>query len=283
MSSRELPKLPSYFDATEHPRKSTIRQIKKAHHHKTVSSENLIENRQSVTHESVLLITMGTDMYPRRWRKSRRTSSALRLPATNANSSRSRITHGHPLCWRRCCHTVQVGWKGGWIALNVSKYALMNDRLDSYTNLYEAFPVNVSAGDTRTPDPQTVEMQQNSNVTVFQSNYPYTAAALLAMMIGFVVVIPTFGGFWKMGHRTSLNPLEVAKAFDASLLQEHSSNVPAHHLTTAVRSKKGKYGEIIEEYQTIGGNGLGVRLRASRLGIAEPSRVRTPEFRVLYN
>jgi hypothetical protein len=43
MSSRELPKMPSYFDATEHPTKSTIRQIKKAHHHKTILSENLIE------------------------------------------------------------------------------------------------------------------------------------------------------------------------------------------------------------------------------------------------
>jgi hypothetical protein len=124
----------------------------------------------------------------------------------------------------------------------------MNDRLDSYTNLYEAFPVNVSAGDTRTTDPQTVETQQNSNVKVFQSNYSYIAAVLLAMMIGFVVVIPTFGSFWKMGHRTSLNPLKVAKAFDAILFQEHSSNIPAHHLTRAVRSKNVKYGEMIEEY-----------------------------------
>jgi hypothetical protein len=128
-----------------------------------------------------------------------------------------------------------------------------------------------------------VEMQQTSNVTVFQSNYSYLVAALLAMMIGFVVVIPTFGGFWEMGRRTSLNPLEVAKAFDASLLREHSSNVPAYHLTRAVRSEKVKYGEIIEEYETLGGNGLGVRLRASRLGIVESSRVRTPEFGVLYN
>jgi hypothetical protein len=41
MASRELPKLRSYFDATE---KSSIHQVKKkAQHHKTISSENLIE------------------------------------------------------------------------------------------------------------------------------------------------------------------------------------------------------------------------------------------------
>ena len=169
------------------------------------------------------------------------------------------------------------------IASNVSKYALMNDSFDSFTNMYEAFPVNIFAGDTGMPEPQMVEMEQTSNVTVFQSNFSYLAAALAAMMVGFSVVLPTLYGFWEMGRRASLNPLEIGKAFNADLLHEQSSNIPAHRLAKAVGNRTVKYGEIIEDYQDLGGNGLGLRHRASRLGIADSARVKKPGFRALYN
>jgi hypothetical protein len=50
-----------------------------------------------------------------------------------------------------------------------------------------------------------------------------------------------------MGRRTSLNPLEIAKAFNADLLQEQSSNIPAHHLMKAVWDRHVKYGEVIDD------------------------------------
>jgi hypothetical protein len=68
------------------------------------------------------------------------------------------------------------------------------------------------------PEPQVLGMQQTSNITVFKSNYAYLAAALAVMMTGFLVVIPTLHGYWEMGRQTSLNPLEIAKAFNADLL-----------------------------------------------------------------
>ena len=161
-------------------------------------------------------------------------------------------------------------------ASNVSKYAFMT--LDNQHTT--EWLIKVSAGDTGMPQPQILEMQQKSNITAFKSNYSYLAAALVVMMTGFLVVIPTFHGFWQMGRRTSLNPLEIAKTFNADLLQEQSSNVPAHHLTKAVRDRDIKYGEIIDEYH--GGNGLGLRPCAARLEIADPSRIREPKFQALY-
>jgi len=82
-----------------------------------------------------------------------------------------------------------------------------------------------------------------------------------------------------MGRRTSLNSLEIAKAFNADLLQEQSSNIPAHHLMKAVWDRHVKYGEVIDD---LGGNGLGLRPRASRLEIADPSRIREPKFEAMY-
>jgi hypothetical protein len=121
------------------------------------------------------------------------------------------------------------------------------------------------------PVPQMLQMQQTSNITVFKSNYSYLAAALAVMMTGFLVVIPTPHGFWEMVRRTPLNPLEIAKEFNADLIQEQSPNILAHHLMKAVRDSHVKYGEVIDD---LGGNGMGLRPRASRLEIADPSRIR---------
>ncbi|KAE9368601.1 hypothetical protein N431DRAFT_444024 [Stipitochalara longipes BDJ] len=177
----------------------------------------------------------------------------------------------------------EIMFRTALVASNVSRYAFY-DLDDQYkTEYWEAGQINVTSGDTGMSQPQILEMQQTSTITVFKSNYSYLAAALAVMMVGFSVVIPTLCGFWEMGRRTSLNPLEIAKAFNAALLQEQRSNVPAHQLTKVVGDRLVKYGEIIEDYQDLGGNGLGLRPRASKLGIADSARVRKPEFRAMYN
>jgi len=87
-----------------------------------------------------------------------------------------------------------------------------------------------------------------------------------------------------MGRQTSLDPLEIAKAFNAELLEEDRSNAPAHHLTKGVRGRKMRYGEVTRidaEFDSLRSGGLGLRHRA-RLEIADPSRVKEPEFRTLY-
>jgi hypothetical protein len=50
-------------------------------------------------------------------------------------------------------------------------------------------------------------------------------------------------------------------------------------LMKAVWDRHIKYGEVIDD---LGGNGLGLRPRASRLEIADPSRIREPEFQAMY-
>jgi hypothetical protein len=112
----------------------------------------------------------------------------------------------------------EIMFRTALVALNVSKYAFMNLSDPAKTSYHESWPVNISAGDTGMPEPQVLGMQQTSNITVFKSNYAYLAAALAVMMTGFLVVIPTLHGYWEMGRQTSLNPLEIAKAFNADLL-----------------------------------------------------------------
>jgi hypothetical protein len=42
--------------------------------------------------------------------------------------------------------------------------------------------------------------------------------------LDFLVATPTFYGFWELEREISLNPLEIAKAFNAQMLKGKSSN-----------------------------------------------------------
>ncbi|MAD87664.1 MAG: hypothetical protein CL912_32290 [Deltaproteobacteria bacterium] len=169
---------------------------------------------------------------------------------------------------------------------NTSKYDVMKNPFSEYwTNFYEAWPNNATSGDPGVPIPQSLTMLQTSNITVFQSNYTYLVAALSIMFLGFVVVIPLFCGFWELGRETSLNPLEVAKAFDAAILWEQGSNAPIKELNKKIRNRVVKYGETVEEDPTILGirdDGLRQRLKGARLKLDSPTRMSQPQPKTVY-
>lgn len=169
---------------------------------------------------------------------------------------------------------------------NVSKYSVLNASISEWwTSYYEAFPVIYPnrPNDTGIPIPQLIAMEQTSNITVFQSHYSYLAAALGIMALGVLVVMPTFYGFWELGRDASLNPLEVAKAFNAEFFHGQGSNAPVRHLAKGFGDKKVKYGEVVDEGATGNNAGLnGSDIREHRLELADPSRVIEPKSRKVY-
>ena len=81
-------------------------------------------------------------------------------------------------------------------------------------------------------------------------------AALTVMILGVLVVIPTFHGFWEPGRDMSLNPLGIAKAFNADIPDGRSSNTSADRLAKDFGSKLVQYGEVVvERYQPVDRNG----------------------------
>lgn len=168
------------------------------------------------------------------------------------------------------------------------KYKLINGTTDQWWSSYfEAFPPNITAGDNGLPIPQTITMKHSSTVNIFQSHYSYLGAALAVMMAGVLVVIPTFNGFWELGRSTSLNPLEIAKAFNPDILGGTGSNASTKHLDKTVGKMEVKYGEMIDERVISGGSGYAeddvLRFRGRRLELGDPSRIRAPEFQALYH
>lgn len=177
----------------------------------------------------------------------------------------------------------EIMFRTAVVTSNTSKYAVLNMSIDTwYTQFYEAYPVNYTTVDSGIPEPQILVMEQTSNIAVFQSHYSFLAAALAIMFLGILVVIPTFHGFWEMGRAASLNPLEIAKAFNAELLRGTGSNASVGSLTKEFGSRGVKYGEVIDEGFEDSRNGERQKSGGSRLELADPSRVKEPRFQALY-
>jgi hypothetical protein len=97
-----------------------------------------------------------------------------------------------------------------------------------------------AAGKTNTI-PRAYRMNLVTETLVYASIYGFLVAATLILMIAFVVVSSTLWGWWELGRTVSLNPLETAKAFGASLFQAESFDMDAEHLAANTGELKVRY------------------------------------------
>lgn len=175
-------------------------------------------------------------------------------------------------------------------SFNTSKYATVIGRPDlpNFTDFYEAYPVNLSTvtDNITSTEPQVIQMRRLPRSQSSKSNYAYLGAALGVMVLGFLVATPAFYGFWELEREISLNPLEIAKAFNAQMLRGKSSNAAISRFDKEGLGRKVQYGEVIDdqgdmptEYR---GAVEGPRFRGRRLEIADPNRINRPAFNEMY-
>lgn len=113
-----------------------------------------------------------------------------------------------------------------------------------------AFRVSINAAQfpfrntTSPPAPQILQMQEVRTINVFKSIYRYMAASTVLTIVCVALVLPTFRGWWELGRSVTLNPLELAKAFDAPLLNGPGSNAPLHELVRTMGMRNVRYGEV---------------------------------------
>lgn len=104
----------------------------------------------------------------------------------------------------------EIMFRTALMARSISKYAIYNTSYNGpnsfETNFYEIYPPLRSidtpgaGGITKKeisdgiPVAQRLSMQQSGTIVIFQSKYEYLAAALAVIMLGILVVIPTFHG-----------------------------------------------------------------------------------------
>ena len=120
--------------------------------------------------------------------------------------------------------------------------------IDPTTNLLEnarelMFRTAIAAANSS--NVQSVPAQQKATIAVYESHYLYLGLASLFTALAIILVVPTFIGYWHLGRKVSMSPIETAKAFNAPLLRNHDSNADADQLVKNLGQISVRYGAIV--------------------------------------
>ncbi|KAL1624756.1 hypothetical protein SLS56_007641 [Neofusicoccum ribis] len=151
-------------------------------------------------------------------------------------------------------------------------------RADAFEHVYQG---NEDYNFSYFPQPQRLEVVETRTSQVFRSNYNFLAAALAVMALATLVVVPTFYDYWMLGRDTSLNPVEIAKAFGAPILHDARSSASAEELLKEVGVVNVRYGKIHTD-DASENHEFGDVDRSKRLEIAPSWKVEPPVTGELY-
>jgi len=87
-------------------------------------------------------------------------------------------------------------------------------------------------------------------------------------------IAPTFIRWWELDHSVTLDPIEIAKAFDTPLLQGSGSNAPLSELIRTMGPRELRLGDT--ETHT------GTPMEMRELKLADPVEVTMPRAGVVY-
>ncbi|RDL32562.1 uncharacterized protein BP5553_09018 [Venustampulla echinocandica] len=136
-----------------------------------------------------------------------------------------------------------------------------------------AFRVAIhAANSTNATNTQTISATSVDVLTVYVSHYLYLGLAVFFTLLSTLCIAPTFFGWWALGRKVSLSPIEIAKAFDAPILSNSlDSNLDADDLLKEVGDRPVRYGALGE--QVYAHNGVLVGRTGEKLVMGEPGRV----------
>jgi len=116
---------------------------------------------------------------------------------------------------------------------------------------------------------QTIVTAVTGIVEQYQTSFAYVGGALAATLITVLLVLPVYWGFWQLGRKVTLGPLEISHAFNAPMIRPEKTK--HHHgdfeeILNEVGKRKVQYGQL-------------VGAPTGEMGIAEPHRIATPDAR----
>jgi hypothetical protein len=174
------------------------------------------------------------------------------------------------------------GWNIVTQGLPSTQYMVQNDTLpscaDKWSNPMDdlievarelGFRASLKYAQTNSSDTQHVEYESGLTVLVYVTDYNKMAAAIVVSIVGILAVLPVFWGWWELGRNVTMNPLEIASAFErmsseGSIFNGTDPNGDASHIVKGASTiGKIQYGALDGQY--------GVRL-----GFARASTIRKP-------
>ncbi|KAJ5094478.1 hypothetical protein N7456_010339 [Penicillium angulare] len=121
---------------------------------------------------------------------------------------------------------------------------------DMLTNIHELmFRTALSAGSGNSTFEQKIMLQQTKDELVFKSHFEYLAGAVGLMFVTLTLVACTYRGWWQLGRKMTLSPIEIARAYNAPLLLGNgiSANADVELLLEKIGGAQVRYGEVVND------------------------------------
>ncbi|KAG9196183.1 hypothetical protein G6011_01304 [Alternaria panax] len=114
---------------------------------------------------------------------------------------------------------------------------------------------------------QTIDTSVTGIVEEYKTSYAYVAGALAATFVTVMLVLPVYWGFWQLGRKVTLGPLEISQAFGAPIIAPDKTK--AYHgdfdqVLEDVGKRRVQYGQL-------------KNAPPGQMGLAEPERVVVPK------
>ncbi|KAI8941045.1 hypothetical protein NX059_002289 [Plenodomus lindquistii] len=103
-------------------------------------------------------------------------------------------------------------------------------------------------------------------VEVYATNFSYVGGALAATLLTVLLVLPVYWGFWQLGRKVTLSPLEISNAFGAPIIapdQSKSYHGDFDEVLEDVGKRRVQYGQLVDKPPGL-------------MGLAEPEKVTKP-------
>ncbi|KIV83108.1 hypothetical protein PV11_05162 [Exophiala sideris] len=99
---------------------------------------------------------------------------------------------------------------------------------------------------------QTFLASQVKTGLVFESNYMYLGVAVGVLGFASLALLVPLWGWWQLGRKVSLSPLEIAKAFGAPVLKEVTIANDAKDIIRDAGDLRIRYGQVVSWRESTG-------------------------------
>lgn len=107
------------------------------------------------------------------------------------------------------------------------------------------FRTAIAAANSSIPaDSQYVTAQESTTLPIYESHYLYLGLAVLVTSLGWLAMLPIFGGWWHVGRTVTMSPVETGKAFRAPMLASSDGNAEIDKLLKEVGTRPIRYGAV---------------------------------------
>ncbi|MDI1490039.1 MAG: hypothetical protein OHK93_001238 [Ramalina farinacea] len=103
---------------------------------------------------------------------------------------------------------------------------------------------NYATNASETSDNQHVISQDTGSHPVYKTNYTYLWLACLVTALGWLATMPIFVKWWHVGRHVTMSPIEIARAFQAPMLQSSDPNARVRDLLKEVGLRSVRYGAV---------------------------------------